>query len=142
MLRKFTSADIDAVLRLAQQVHSHPWTRGNFSDAIASGYECLLAEVEGEIVGYAVMMLGVDEAELLDIGVASAAQRQGVGRALLHALREHAQGKVRMVLEVRTSNVTAREFYQALAWTEIGLRRDYYLTATAREDAILMEWRY
>lgn len=142
MLRKITSADIDAVLRLAQQVHSHPWTRGNFSDAIASGYQCLLAEVEGEIVGYAVLMLAVEDAELLDIGVASTEQRQGIGRALLYEMRERAQGKARLLLEVRVSNLVARQFYQSLGWTEIGRRRDYYLTATAREDAILMEWRY
>jgi ribosomal-protein-alanine N-acetyltransferase len=140
-LRDMTVADLDTVLRIEQQVHAHPWTRGNFSDALSSGYLCKVAERDGEAVGYAVLMQGVDDAELLDIGIAAAQQRRGFGRAVLEAVLALARGlgKQRVVLEVRASNAAAIGLYRAMGFSEIGLRRNYYAADNGREDAILME---
>ena len=141
ILRDMTASDIDAVLRIEQQAHAHPWTRGNFSDALASGYVCKVAELDGATMGYAVLMQGVDDAELLDIGIAVQHQRRGFGRAVLEEMLRlaHALGKQRVVLEVRASNGAAIRLYRALGFTQIGLRRAYYQADNGREDAILME---
>lgn len=138
--RDMSAHDLDAVLNIEQQVHAHPWTRGNFSDALASGYVCKLAELDGGMIGYAVLMPGVDEAELLDIGIAAPYQRRGYGRAMLALLLEAAAGlgKQRMVLEVRASNAAAIALYRSQGFVQIGLRRDYYPVQNGREDAILM----
>jgi ribosomal-protein-alanine N-acetyltransferase len=138
--RDMGAHDLDAVLHIEQQVHAHPWTRGNFSDALASGYVCKLAELDGGMIGYAVLMPGVDEAELLDIGIAAPYQRRGYGRAMLALLLEAAAGlgKQRMVLEVRASNAAAIALYRSQGFVQIGLRRDYYPVQNGREDAILM----
>ncbi len=141
MLRDMIASDIDDVLRIEQQVHAHPWTCGNFSDALASDYVCKLAELDGQAMGYAVLMQGVDDAELLDIGIAAQHQRRGFGRVVLEAMLALARelGKQRVVLEVRASNVAAISLYRALGFAEIGLRRDYYAATNGREDALLME---
>lgn len=135
-----TPGDIDDVLSMEQQIHAYPWTRGNFADALQSGYICKVAESEEQLVGYAVLMPGVDEAELLDVGIAAPQQRRGYGRKLLEAMLILARGlgKSRMVLEVRASNTAAIGLYQACGFTQIGLRRGYYPAANGREDAILM----
>ncbi|KAF0205914.1 MAG: ribosomal-protein-alanine [Gallionellaceae bacterium] len=140
-LRDMLASDIDAVLCIEQQVHTHPWTRGNFSDALASGYICKVAELDGQMMGYAVLMQGVDDAELLDIGIAAQYQRRGFGRELLEAMLALARelGRQRVVLEVRASNAAAIALYRALGFGEIGLRRDYYAAENGREDALLME---
>ncbi len=140
ILRDMTDDDIDTVLRIEQQVHAHPWTRGNFSDALASAYVCKVAQRDGATLGYAVLMQGVDDAELLDIGIAAQHQRQGWGRALLEAMLLLARelGKQRVVLEVRAGNVAACNLYRSAGFVEIGLRKDYYPAQNAREDAILM----
>ncbi|TAJ81037.1 MAG: ribosomal-protein-alanine N-acetyltransferase [Gallionellaceae bacterium] len=140
ILRDMTANDIDAVLRIERQVHAHPWTRGNFSDALAVGYLCKVAMLDGGMLGYAVLMRGVDDAELLDIGIAARHQRQGWGRKLLEAMLALARepGKQRAVLEVRAGNVAARNFYRNAGFVEIGLRKDYYRAQNACEDAILM----
>lgn len=39
---------------------SHPWTRGNFTDAMVSGYQIQLLMGDEQILGYFVGMLGVD----------------------------------------------------------------------------------
>ncbi len=40
ILRDMTEADLDEVLRIEREVHAHPWTLGNFSDALRSKYLC------------------------------------------------------------------------------------------------------
>lgn len=140
ILRDMMEADLAAVLGIECEVHGHPWTLGNFMDALRAGYACKVCEQEGMMLGYAVMMPGVDEAELLNIAIARACQRRGWGRLLLQsmlALARH-DGKRRMVLEVRASNAPAIALYCACGFERIGLRRDYYPAANGREDAMLM----
>lgn len=140
ILRDMTEADLESVLRIEREVHAHPWTPGNFSDALRSGYLCKVHEAEQGMLGYAVLMLAVDEAELLDIAIAARQQRRGLGRQLLEQMLELARrrGMRRMVLEVRASNAAAIGLYRKAGFTDIGLRRDYYPAANGREDAILM----
>lgn len=140
ILRDMTEADLDAVLRIEREVHAHPWTLGNFSDALRSKYVCKICEDKNEMLGYAVLMLAVDEAELLDIAIAGFHQRHGWGRRLLEEMmviaRRHDMHRV--VLEVRASNAAAISLYRQSGFSNIGLRRDYYLAENGREDAILM----
>lgn len=140
ILRDMTEADLDGVLRIEREVHAHPWTLGNFSDALRSEYLCKVYEKDGIMLGYAVLMLAVDEAELLDIAVAAQHQRQGLGRNLLEEMMAlaHRHDMRRMVLEVRASNAAAISLYRRAGFADIGLRRDYYPAERGREDAILM----
>jgi [ribosomal protein S18]-alanine N-acetyltransferase len=140
ILRDMTEADLDAVLRIEREVHAHPWTVGNFRDALRSGYQCKVYESKEEMIGYAVLMLAVDEAELLDIAVASRHQRHGWGNKLLEemAMLARRRGMRRMVLEVRASNTPAINLYRKSGFGDIGLRRAYYPAENGREDAILM----
>ena len=140
ILRDMTEADLDTVLRIEREVHAHPWTQGNFSDALRSNYQCKIFEDSNETLGYAVLMLAVDEAELLDIATAKQHQRHGWGRKLLEEMmalaRRHEMQRV--VLEVRASNTAAISLYRKSGFVDIGLRRDYYPAQNGREDAILM----
>jgi ribosomal-protein-alanine N-acetyltransferase len=140
ILRDMTEADLDAVLRIEREVHTHPWTPGNFSDALRSKYQCKVFEADGVMLGYAVLMLAVDESELLDIAIDAGHQRQGWGRKLLDEIMVLARhfGMHRMVLEVRASNKAAIALYRKAGFGDIGLRRDYYQAQNGREDAILM----
>jgi len=142
-LRKMTAADVDAVLAVEQQIHSHPWTRGNFIDALNSASLCWVHEQNNEIVAYAILLAALDELELLDIGVARAQQGKGLGKRMLQELISlaHAQNFKRMLLEVRQSNAAARALYVKTGFTQIGLRRGYYPLAGGREDAIVMEYQ-
>jgi tRNA threonylcarbamoyladenosine biosynthesis protein TsaB len=141
ILRDMTDGDLEIVSQIERQIHLHPWTLGNFKDALASAYVCKIAELDGKTIGYAVLMQGVDEAELLDIGITLYRQRLGWGRKLLQAIVTQAQelDKQRVVLEVRASNAPAIGLYQSIGFVKIGLRRDYYPVENSnREDAILM----
>ncbi len=140
-LREMNPADVDAVMRIEQCVHAHPWTRGNFTDALNSGSICKVYETEGMMLGYFVLMPAVDEAQLLNISIAAEHQRKGLGRKLLDETMEMARGlgMLRMLLEVRPSNAAALGLYRDAGFREIGLRRGYYPGGNEREDAIVME---
>lgn len=141
-LREMTHEDIEAVMRIERSIYPWPWTAGNFSDSLGSGYLCAVAELDGVMAGYAVMMFGPDEVHLFTIGIASRFQRQGWGSALLNALlaQARAAGAERMLLEVRPSNTAALALYRRNGFREIGVRRGYYpADGGSREDAIVME---
>ncbi len=133
---------LDTLLPVEQQAYSHPWTRGNFIDAMAAGYETqLLVDAQGGLVGYFVAMIVLDEVHLLNITVAPARQRQGWSRILLDALALWSrQRQAQWIwLEVRESNVRARSIYAAHGYQEVGLRKNYYpMHDGPREHAVLM----
>ena len=139
-MRLMMQDDIDAVLAIEQAVQAYPWTRGNFSDALNSGYLCRVDEMAGDIRGYAIFMPVVDEVEVLSIGVALAQQRKGLGRAMLAEMFNMARAKNmrRVFLEVRSSNAAALALYRRAGFSEIGVRRGYYQNANGSEDAIVM----
>ena len=142
-LRKMELADLDRVLSIEQRVHAYPWTRGNFIDALSSGYLCQVYEAQQKLVGYAVLMPVVDEMHLLNISIDSEFQRQGQGARLLHKMVEAARSlpMQRVLLEVRRSNLAAQGLYRKAGFSELAVRRDYYAAANGREDALVMEYR-
>lgn len=128
---------VDAVTAIEQRAHAFPWTRGNFVDSLKAGHSAWVCFEGGALVGYGVLMMTVDEAELLDITIVPECQRRGLGGALLDELlgvaRSH--GATRMLLEVRAGNEPGLALYRSFGFAEIGRRRAYY---HGKEDAIVM----
>lgn len=139
-MRDMTPADVDAVLAIEQAVQAYPWSRGNFDDVLSHGYLCRVAEQEGAICGYAVLRPLLDEAELLNIGVAAQQQHKGLGSAMLLEMLDMAcaRNMLRVFLEVRATNAAAIALYRRAGFKQIGVRRGYYQNASATEDAITM----
>lgn len=138
--RPMQLADLDAIMLIEQINFPYPWTRGNFIDSLNSGYSCWVLESHQEIIGYAIVMMVLDEVHLLNISVASAYQGKGIGRELLHAMMEigRSHGGLNMFLEVRVSNTKAVRLYENIGFNEMAIRRNYYPAKDGREDAILM----
>lgn len=151
MLRPMAPGDVDAVYALECSVFPHPWSRANFVDSLASGYDAWVAHDaadgsqaqagEGQLIGYFLLMYALDEAHLLDVAVAAPCQGRGLGRFLLEriAARARAMGMTSVFLEVRPSNERALAVYRRHGYLEIGRRKGYYPAhAGRREDAIVM----
>ena len=139
-----SAQDVDEVWALEQSVYPHPWSRGNFVDSLASGYEAwTLREAAGALVGYFLLMPAVDEAHVLNVAVAAPFQGQGIGRYLLDQLAACARGHAMssLLLEVRPSNQRALRVYQQYGFVQIGRRKAYYPAHDGqREDAIVMRF--
>jgi ribosomal-protein-alanine N-acetyltransferase len=135
--------DLDEVYALELSVFPHPWSRGNFSDSLASGYQAWVLREHGELAGYFLLMAGVGEAHLLNVSVAASRQGQGLGRYLLDKIAACARGlgAESVLLEVRPSNLRALGIYQRYGFAEIGRRKAYYPAHNGqREDAIVMRY--
>lgn len=134
------ASDVAAVLAAEHRIYPFPWTEGNFVDSLKAGYSAWICREDGVLAGYAVMMMAVDEAHLLNISILPERQRRGLGGELLaHLFRiARGHGAVRMFLEVRPSNATGRAFYRRFLFEEIGRRREYYPAHVGREDAIVL----
>ncbi|NRR28819.1 ribosomal protein S18-alanine N-acetyltransferase [Oxalobacteraceae bacterium] len=137
--------DIDEVLALEQTVYPYPWSRANFVDSLASGYQAwVLRDAGGDLMGYFLIMAIVDEAHLLNVAVSAERQRQGLGRLLLNqaVACSRGLGLESVLLEVRPSNSRALAIYQRYGFHEIGRRKAYYPAAgQQREDAIVMRFQ-
>jgi ribosomal-protein-alanine N-acetyltransferase len=144
-LRPMHVADLDAIMQIEPTIYSHPWTRGNFSDSLNCGYNAWVLQDKiqadkSEIIGYALMMLVMDEAHLLNLSISKHRQKQGLGRQLLehmiHIAKRHKSAN--MFLEVRASNISAIALYENIGFNEMAIRRGYYPSHDGREDAVLM----
>lgn len=140
--RPMNLLDIDAIMQIEPQIYSHPWTRGNFTDSLNSGYSAwvMTKPASDEIIGYALLMMVLDEAHLLNLSIAKNFQKQGLGRFLLEHMLQIAKNHhaANMFLEVRTSNISAISLYENMGFNEMAVRRNYYPAHHGREDAVLM----
>ncbi|HMW23827.1 MAG TPA: ribosomal protein S18-alanine N-acetyltransferase [Burkholderiaceae bacterium] len=130
------------VMAIEVQAYPFPWSRGNFVDSIASGYWCqCLCAPDGAVLGYMIVMAGLDELHLLNLTVSPTVQGQGHALLMLQALDQHGRSVDAhwLWLEVRPSNLRARSIYERFGFEQVGLRRSYYPAAGGqREDALVL----
>ena len=132
--------DLGEVMLIEDAIYSHPWTRGNFADSLVAGYECRTWRMDGELLGYFVLMVAAGEAHLLNLSVAPAHQRKGHGATLLReaAAIARSRGARAVFLEVRPSNAGAQALYTRFGFRKVAVRRGYYPAHSGREDALVL----
>ena len=138
--REMQTSDLEAVMQIETVNFPFPWTAGNFKDSITSGHDCVVLQMDDSIIGYAILMMVLDEAHLLNISVAPSHKGQGLGRHLLDHMMQIGREKcgLNMFLEVRPSNIAAITLYESIGFNEMGVRPGYYPAHNGRENAVLM----
>lgn len=138
--RRMRATDLHAVADLEKSLYPFPWSIGNFRDSVHAGYDCWVACHGEQVIGYAILMVALDEAHLLNIAVDAAWQNRGIGRAFLGFMLERArEARCQIVyLEVRPSNLAARHLYRGVGFQQIAIRPSYYPAASGREDALFL----
>jgi [ribosomal protein S18]-alanine N-acetyltransferase len=143
-LRAGTPEDLPRLLEIAREsTMAAQWSPADYQKLFAPKLvqqSCVLvAEIAGTVRGFLVAR-GLDgDWEIENIVVVQDFQRQGLGTALMQGFLSRAGGiAVKTVhLEVRASNIAARELYKRLGFAQIGRRKDYY--SGPLEDAILLK---
>jgi N6-L-threonylcarbamoyladenine synthase len=133
------AADVMSVVAIETTSFDVPWSERLFLDDLgAAGRYWLVAENDGEIVGYAGGWVLDDEAHLMNLAVGGGARGRGIGRVLLSTLmtRMGSAGASRITLEVRPANTAAVALYESVGLRREGLRPGYY--AETGEDALIM----
>ncbi|WP_344656567.1 ribosomal protein S18-alanine N-acetyltransferase [Catenulispora subtropica] len=147
-LRPFRWWDIEVVRRIEEDLFPEdPWSVEMFWSELAevphSRYY-VVAEVDGEIAGYAGLMtqagavVNTVEGWVQNIAVGRAHQGRGIGAVLLEALLEEAERRncAEVWLEVRTDNDSAQRLYTRYGFEPAGIRRGYY--QPGNHDALIM----
>ncbi|MBQ1211695.1 MAG: ribosomal protein S18-alanine N-acetyltransferase [Clostridia bacterium] len=133
---------IPSLVALEQACFSKPWTAAGFEEELENPLAVfLVAERNGEAVGYMGFHDVVGEGFVTNVAVSPACRRQGVAAALLEAaLAECAARRVeRLCLEVRESNAPAIALYTRFGFALDGRRPRFYSAPT--EDALLYSWK-
>lgn len=138
--RHMRMSDLIEVARLEKALYAFPWSLGNFRDSVTADYDCWVVTHGETVIGYAVLMVALDEAHLLNFAVAAEWQNQGIGRGFLKHMVEVARvaGCQIVYLEVRPSNFAARHLYRVMGFQQIAIRPEYYPANGGREDALFL----
>lgn len=144
ILRSAQTSDLQRLLTLTESCPGAPrWSPGTWQQVLESPQSgiqriVLIAESVNEFVGFGVLGLADDEAQIESLAVSTSWRRHGVAKRLCHDLLSwaRARGARQASLEVRVSNNAARVLYESLGFHDIAVRRGYY--REPEEDALLM----
>lgn len=138
-IRKMCIEDAVSVAGISSSCLQEAWSERDFCDSLIKDYALLLvAENEGQIVGYAVLYVAADQAELESIAVLSEMRQCGIAGELLgFSLNAAYDRGVRSVtLEVRESNIAALKLYDKFHFEILGRRKHFY--QNPQEDALIL----
>lgn len=137
LIRPLAEADLPAILQIEEATYPTPWTEGIFRDEMAApGRIYLVAEANGEVVGYAGLMVILPEAHVTSVTVDPQRRGSRIGTRLMLRICQEAlaAGANSLTLEVRVSNRNAQALYQRFGMAPVGIRKRYYKD----EDALVM----
>lgn len=125
------------VVEIERRVYPDPWSEETFREELAAPRRTyVVARADGEVVGYAGMMLVGDEAHITSVVTLPERRRERVATRLMlrlayRAVEEEARS---LTLEVRSSNKGAQALYRRFGMAPVGVRKKYYVS----EDALIM----
>lgn len=136
--RPMVDGDIVTVLDIERRTYPEPWSEGVFRDELRQPSRVyLVAEVEGELIGFAGLMLVAEDAHVTTLAVDNAIRQRGVGTRLMLELVAAGldRGARNLTLEVRATNEGAQRLYNRFGMSAVGVRKHYY-----RDDDAVIMW--
>lgn len=135
-------SDLDRVLEIESKTFNPPWSREAFLLELTKNLlaKYIVAEVDGEVVGFGGIWLIIDEGHITNIAVDEKYRQMGIGSKIMEGLIQLCSDRniIAMTLEVRKSNEAAKALYKKYGFKEYGIRKNYY--QDNNEDAIIM-WK-
>jgi [ribosomal protein S18]-alanine N-acetyltransferase len=138
-IRDVRPADLDAVAELERISFPIPWKREFFASEVGTAHRFnrVVRAPDGMLAGYVFCAFAAGEIHVNKIAVDPRCRRRGIAGLLM---KEVLDFSVRIqaeeiFLEVRPSNLPARNFYTRLGFREVGRRPQYYGDG---EDALVM----
>ncbi|CDC31458.1 ribosomal-protein-alanine acetyltransferase [Clostridium sp. CAG:508] len=97
-----------------------------------------VAKQENEIVGFAGILLIIDQVNIMNIVVKKDKRNFGIGSSLLEEIIRYSKihNATSITLEVNEKNIPAIKLYKKYGFKQVGLRRKYY---NNEDNAILMD---
>lgn len=123
--------DLPNIMNIGRRAYDTPWSAALMRDTIGSAHTQVwgvFSEDDMQCVGFGVLSLIIDEAELLMLCIDPEYQRQGYGHNLLEFLIAKAKESniENFYLEVREHNRPATKLFAKSKFSQIGKRKDCY----------------
>ncbi len=139
IIRKFQPPDFQWVIDIERKVFDEhdPYLYMQFYEMYPETF--LVAEINGIVVGYAAGFLAsLGVGRIFSLAVHPAYRNRSVGSNLLKEIINifRKLGAFEIILEVRSSTVRAKRFYERHGFSQSGIAEKYYFDA---EDACLMK---
>jgi len=135
-------SDLDEILLNERLAYPIPWSEQNMKNCLSESYICFLMLDNHKIIGHMIIQKVLDEIQLLNVCVIPDLQGRGFGSVWLEYLFQFGQKENcnSIILEVRSSNKSAKSLYRKHGFFKIGLRKNYYPNAPqTREDALVLQ---
>ncbi|MDO5850910.1 MAG: ribosomal protein S18-alanine N-acetyltransferase [Methanobacteriaceae archaeon] len=128
-IRKFNLSDLERVIAIEKEVFTDPYPSGILEELYNFGAGFLVVEKKELVVGFIVFWIKNDcEGHIISLAVDSKYQHEGVGSLLvttsLNVLKSLNLKSIQ--LEVRKSNIIARQFYKKHDFVEDEYLINYY----------------
>jgi [ribosomal protein S18]-alanine N-acetyltransferase len=143
-IRDATERDLPRIMEIERLAFPAPWTLASFQRELTLPFSRIMVALPADsssIAGFLCRWLIADECHILNIAVHPDSRRLGIGTVLIAEAVNEAKstGAGVVTLEVRRSNLPARQLYRKFEFEERRLRRHYYGPG---EDAIIMELHF
>jgi ribosomal-protein-alanine N-acetyltransferase len=138
-IKRADEGSLEEIMFIERNCFAAPWSEHSIRSELLSRYAyCTVADLDGKAVGFCILHELEDEGEILNIAVLEEYRGKGIGKRLLRDALEYAEncGILKMFLEVRKGNKTARSMYGGAGFEEISIRKNYYTQPL--EDAVIM----
>ena len=143
IITRMNESHVAQVAVLEKMCFSDPWRENSVASELNNPLSLwLVAEENQTVCGYIGSQTVLDETDMMNIAVHPECRRRGIATALIaelvHQLRERGSHILR--LEVRESNAPAIALYEAMGFTRLGLRKNYY--RNPKENGLILgkEW--
>lgn len=147
LVKQMTSSledDLQQICHLEQQLFiNDSWDKTALHSLATQDYNYFFVlSSDNKIIGYCIVQVMFDTAEILRIGIDKNFQGQGLAKQLLQYVLDflHTTDSEKLLLEVRGDNVSAIKLYQNFEFTQIHVRKNYYKNQySTATDALIMQ---
>ncbi len=132
--RSWTEQDVQMLAETERACFADPWSQEMLQTEMSYSAACgVIAEEDGQMIGFAYGKIYFEEGELYKIGILPNLRGKGVGKALYKFWEEQikARGGRTVFLEVRVSNASAIGLYTKEGYKQTRVREHYYADGEA-----------
>ncbi|PCI40031.1 MAG: ribosomal-protein-alanine N-acetyltransferase [Thiotrichales bacterium] len=138
-------SDLTDIMEIERQTAKSPWSASMMRDSLRAAHNRVWGVFESveekQLIGYAVVSVVIDEAEVLSININNNLQHKGYGKHLVSfVIKQMMVHKVQNVFAyVRVSNKPAKSLFEKFGFKQISTREKYYPAnkTAVSEDAIV-----
>ena len=138
-IKEMTISNLNDVYNLEIETYEYPWSKNIILGCVINKYDCFIATINKQIVGYLITKISSPESHILNLTIDKNYRNNGIASQFLEMviLKCRLLKSNIIFLETRLSNSPAISLYIKFGFKKIGVRENYYKSKNDREDAVI-----